>query len=225
MASDNSKNIAARLTEIYRGIEGFYIVNNAGGLGYFTADGQRLVKETFKELPDTPATGKLDAFLSTLREASGSFPPCEDREVGYLKPFADETVWHTATMVLHEHVRSELREALHRDMAKGLMTLDEGDRRFQDMTRERGLHRGLEALLGHISSFGIPVYFPVLYYRTSAGQDATNYPMRVLNLMSLFKDIMKFTDILATMRDQLTKRGVLNSAPRVEHRFTLLDED
>lgn len=223
----NNQNVAARLTEAYKGIEGFYILNSSGGLGHFSADGQRLLKETFSDSLSGFDTSKIQTFFSALGDASNSFPPVEEKELGYLLPLDDNTVWNTATLKLHEFVVEELKSGFERDMDEGRMTLDEGDRRYRDLTPERSVHRGFEALLAHIGSFGTHVYFPVLYYRPAPdGQpNETGGPMRVINLLSLLSDSTQFSIILATMRRNLTERGALNTSSRLEHRFKLVDED
>lgn len=221
MATDKPQT-AARLTAAYKGIEGFYVLNRAGELGYVSSDGQRLVREEFREAsPDVPSD-KLESFRAALREAALSFPPSGDKELGYLLPFDAGTLWKTATIHLHEIIEKDLRDAFDRDLAAGRMTLDEGDRRVQDITAERGLHRGFEALLAHVGSFGTHTFFPVLYYRPPGESD---YPLRVVNLLSLLASPGKFNDILSVLRHNLTGRGALNQSSRVEHRFKLVDED
>lgn len=220
--TEDRRHVAASLTEAYKGIEGFYIVNRAGELGYVSTDGQRLVKEEFKEAGADLPDGAIEEFFSTLREAARSFPPSEDKELGYLMPVNTETVWNTATLRLHEYVDKDLRDAFERDMTKGLMTLDEGDRRARDITTERGLHRGVEDLLAHVGSFGTHIFFPVLYHRNA---DEDCYPLRVLNLLALLPNPGKFDDIVSLMRRTLNDRGALNRSSRVEHRFKLVDED
>ena len=218
------QNIAARLTGAYKGIEGFYILNRTGDLGYFSTDGQRLVRETFMDDPPGPGEPqlqeKVELFLSELHQASTNFPPHQDKELGYLVPMDDTTVWRSATLVLHDYVAKDLRDAFDRAIKQGRMTLEEGDRRVRDMEPERGLHRGIEDLLNHIGSFGTHTFFPVLYYRTDNDSD----PLRAMNLLTLIQGTGRFPGLLEKMRRNLQERGALNQASRVEHRFTLQDE-
>lgn len=217
-----SSSVAARLTEAYKGIEGFYILNRSGGLGYFSSDGQRLLKESFEDIP----SDQTAAFFTALGDCARKELPDPDMELGYLLPMDGRHVWKTATFVLHDYVAKAVKDAFDRDITKGRMTLDEGDRKFQDVSTERGLHRGFEDLLNHIGSFGTRTWFPVLYFQPvdEAGADSAP-PMRVLNMISLLGGTGRFSDVLARMRENLTKRGALNQNSRVEHRFTLQGED
>lgn len=225
----NNQDLAALLTAAYKGIEGFYILNRNGGLGYFSTDGQRLMKETFVEDLPTPEPPELremiEAFFSELRKASANFPPGEHKELGYLTPIDEKTVWNSATLVFHDYVIGELRDAFDRDIKQGRMSLAEGDRKVRDMEPERGVHRGTEDLLNHIGSFGTHTFFPVLYYRADEPGERLERPMRVVNLLSLITGTGGFPDLLAKMRRNLQERGALNQASRVEHRFTLEGEE
>lgn len=228
MALSNS-DVAARLADTYKGIEGFYILNAAGSLGYFSDDGKRMIRETFESPPSetnpsnpVPADD-IELFLSELRSASASFPPGEDRELGYLLPVDDATLWNTATLVLHDHIAKDIKDAFDRDLVKGRMSLAEGDRKISEMTPERGLHRGFDDLVNHIGAFGIPTLFPVLYFLPASDDPGgrAEHPMRVINLLSLITGTGRFSAVLARMRRNLAERGALNQASRVEHRFTL----
>jgi hypothetical protein len=222
--------VAGRVSEAYKGIEGFYVLNPQGELGYFSEDGQRLVRESFdgtNQAPAPPDPDKVESFNSELRRSSEGFPPGEDKELGYLLPVDDEHVWNTATLILHDHIARELKDAFDRDIKLGRMSLAEGDRKIRDITLERGLHRGFEDLLNHIGSFGTHTFFPVLYFRPSQRSvptGAATQPFRVLNLLSLIQGTGRFSDLLARMRKNLQERGALNKASRVEHRFKLQDE-
>lgn len=222
MAHTNS-NVAARLTGAYKGIEGFYILNRSGELGYFSNDGKRLLKESF----DGVSTDQTAPFFAALQDCVRTTPPNEDQELGYLLPVDGERVWRTATVVLHDHVAKALEDAFNRDIVKGRMTLAEGDRKYQEIAAERGLHRGFEDLLNHISSFGTQTWFPVLFFQPvdAADSDRSGPPMRVLNLISVLGDAGRFSGIFAEMRENLAQRGALNQQSRVEHRFTLQGED
>lgn len=229
MAS-TSPDVATRITGAYKGIEGFYILNRNGDLGYFSTDGQRLIKETFLDGPpdsnNPELLEKVEAFFSELRDAATKFPPNKDKELGYLMPVGKETVWNTATLMLHAYVAKDLRDAFERAISRGQMTLTQGDRRAADMSPERGLHRGFEDLLNHIGSFGTYTFFPVLYFRSNdSSTEHVNHPLRVVNLLSLIPGTGRFTDLLARMRHNLQERGALTQASRVEHRFTLEGED
>jgi len=215
-----SADVAARLTATYKGIEGFYILNRSGGLGYFSPDGTRMIRETL----DGTGDGRAAVFFDELARSVTGSPPDTDRELGYLLPVDDAHVWNTATLVLHDHVAQSFKDAFDRDIKDGRMTLEEGDRRAPDITPERGLHRGFEDLLNHVGSFGTQTYFPVLYVRPADSSGSTS-PVRVLNLFSLIDGAGRFADVLAQMRKNLTERGALNQASRVEHRFSLQDEE
>lgn len=229
--AQSSSDIAARVSEIYKGIEGFYVLNRQGELGYFSDDGQRLMKESFNsaegtpESSDAPSSEVIQLLFTELRRALESSPPGEDKELGYLLPVDEARVWNTATLVLHDQVAKDLKDAFDRDIRKGRMTLAEGDRKASDMAPERGLHRGFEDLLNHVGTFGTHIFFPVLHFRTSDGSgDKPEYPFRVLNLLWLISSTSRFSDLLAQMRRSLAERGALNQASRVEHRFKLQDE-
>lgn len=216
----SSTDIAARLTGRYKGIEGFYILNRTGRLGYFSSDGTRMRSEHLEDI----AADKATLFFEQLARAVTASPPDANKELGYLLPVDDSRVWRTATLVLHDHVAQALKDAFERDIAGGRMTLAEGDRKAPDIAAERGLHRGFEDLMTHVGSFGVQVYFPVLYVRPVAGPGPAN-PLRVVNLLSLLSDAGRFAGILAKMRQNLAERGALDRSVRVEHRFTLQDED
>lgn len=226
----NGSQVAGRVSGAYKGIEGFYVLNPQGELGYFSEDGQRLVRESFDNADPTPGSpdpDKIESFNSELRRSSESFPPGEDKELGYLLPVDDEHLWNTATLILHEHIAKELKDAFDRDIKLGRMSLAEGDRKIRDIALERGLHRGFEDLLNHVGSFGTHTFFPVLYFRPSQGLEPSGkatQPFRVLNLLSLIQGTGRFSDLLARMRENLQERGALNQASRLEHRFTLQDE-
>lgn len=229
--SVTKSEIAARLCAEYKGIEGFYILNHRGELGYFSADGQRLVRETFCDCCDEQAadTGQraneARLFFSRLGAAAETFPPDWHLEVGYLEPGDDSKLWRTATLVLHAPVLESLKAEFNQAVSRGMLTLDEGDRRLSDMTPERGLHRGMDDLLNHVGAFGVRPYLPVLYYRPSfTGDTEPIPPLRALNLIALLGGSGKFPGILATMRENLARRGALNRASRLEHRFTLQGE-
>ncbi|MDZ7839713.1 MAG: hypothetical protein U5R46_02660 [Gammaproteobacteria bacterium] len=214
-----SGDVAARLSEIYKGIEGFYFLNRSGRLGYLSSDGTRMHAERLNGI----AADRASPFLEALAGAVEASPLDADQELGYLLPVDDAHVWKTATLVLHDHVASALKDAFDRDISKGRLSLAEGDRRVPDMAAERGLHRGFEDLLNHIGSFGTQPWFPVLHVRPVTTENPT-HPVRVVNLLALMKDVGRFADILAKMRQNLSERGALNQASRVEHRFTLQDE-
>jgi len=219
MAPNNS-GLAAHLSGVYKGIGGFYVLNRSGDLGYFSPDGSRLLRETF---PDTGPEIR-DPFLSELKAAVAAAPPGPEQELGYLLPVDDARVWHTATLVLNDHIARELRDAFDRAISQGRMTLDEGDRRARDMSAERGLHRGIEDLFNHVGAFGTHRFFPVLYFRSSGGEDGAGPMVRVVNLLSVLPGSGRFGPIMEVMRRRLVERGALNEASRVEHRFTLQDE-
>jgi len=227
--TQSTSDVAARVSTIYKGIEGFYVLNRQGDLGYFSENGQRMTKESFGgaiPVSSGPQTEeRVDDFCAELRQASEDFPPGEDKELGYLLPVDDEHLWNTATLVLHDYVAKELRDAFDRDIKLGRMTLAEGDRKIRDITAERGLHRGFEDLLNHIGAFGTHTFFPVLYFRP-ADETSTedDHPLRVLNLLSMIQGTGRFSGLLARMRTSLAERGALNQASRVEHRFKLQDE-
>lgn len=214
-----SSDVAARLTEMYKGIEGFYILNRLGQLGYFTSDGSRMNRESLEGIAEDRAI----VFFDELADAVAKSPPDVDKELGYLLPVDDSRVWNTATLVLHDHVTKSLKDAFDRDITQGRMSLAEGDRKAPDISSERGLHRGLEDLLNHVGSFGMQTYFPVLYIRPAddAGSDR---PVRVLNLITFVNGAGRYADILTKMRENLAERGALKQSPRVEHRFSLQDE-
>jgi len=214
-----SADVAARLTRAYKGVEGFYILNRSGQLGYLSSDGDRMHRETLQGTDPEHAA----LFFDELARAVGESPPDTDKELGYLLPVDDAHVWNTATLVLHEHVAQAIKDAFDRDITQGRMTLDEGDRKAPDITAERGLHRGFEDLLNHVGSFGTKPWFPVLYVSTGES-GAPAQPMRVINLMAVMPGAGRFMDILEIMRANLAERGALNQASRVEHRFTLQDE-
>ncbi len=216
----SSTDVAARLTETYKGIEGFYILNRTGQLGYVSSDGARMNCERLEGVAGDRAT----LFFEQLARSVTASPPDTDKELGYLLPVDDSHVWRTATVVLHDHVAKALKDAFDRDIAGGRMTLAEGDRKAPDIAAERGLHRGFEDLMTHVGSFGVQVYFPVLYVRPVAGPGPA-HPLRVINLLSLMDDAGRFADILTKMRRNLAERGALDQSARVEHRFKLQDED
>lgn len=216
----SSADVAARLTEAYKGIEGFYILNRSGQLGYFSRDGSRMNRESL----DGIAEDRAVLFFDELANAVATSPPDTDKELGYLLPVDDAHVWNTATLVLHDHVAKALKDAFERDISQGRISLAEGDRKAPDIAADRGLHRGFEDLLNHTGSFGIQTWFPVLYVQPV--DDAGPYrPVRVVNLLSLVNGAGRFADILAQMRQNLFERGALNQASRVEHRFTLQEEN
>lgn len=226
--AQGASDVASRVSTIYKGIEGFYVLNRQGDLGYFSEDGQRMAKETFGDTDNGPESPdeRIDDFQAELRRAAETFPPGEDKELGYLLPVDDSRVWNTATLVLHDYVAKELRDAFDRDIKLGRMTLAEGDRKIRDIEAERGLHRGFEDLLNHMGAFGTHTFFPVLYFRTAddATANGADHPLRVLNLLSLMQSTGRFSGLLARMRKNLAERGALNQASRVEHRFKLQDE-
>lgn len=214
-----SADVAARLSEAYKGVEGFYILNRLGQLGYFSSDGSRMKRE----LLDGIAEDRAVLFFDALADSVVASPPDTDKELGYLLPVDEARVWNTATLVLHDHVAKALKDAFERDISQGRMSLAEGDRKAPDIASERGLHRGFEDLLNHTGSFGIQAWFPVLYVQP-VGATGSYRPVRVINLLSLVNGAGRFPDILAQMRRNLFERGALNQASRVEHRFTLQDE-
>jgi len=218
--AQTSSDVAARLIETFKGIEGFYILNRSGQLGYVSPDGTGMKQERLDGI-DREKAGEFFEQLERYVEAS---PPDTDKEVGYLLPVDDAHVWNTATLVLHDHVAKALRDAFDRDIREGRMTLEEGDRKAPDIAPERGLHRGFEDLLNHVGAFGVRPYFPVLYVRPVEG-DGPGHPVRVVNLLSLIDGAGQFAEVLTQMRRNLAERGALNQASRVEHRFTLQDED
>lgn len=180
-----------------------------------------------RESLDGIAADRSALFLEELGRGVRASPPDVDTELGYLLPVDETRVWNTATLVLHDHVANSLKDAFDRDITNGRMTLAEGDRKVHDIALERGVHRGFEDLLNHIGSFRVRVYFPVLYFRPfdAARPNEPAQPLRVLNLLSLMPNPGRFTDVLEKMRQNLAARGALNQASRVEHRFTLQDDD
>ena len=218
--AQTSSSVAARLAETYKGIEGFYILNRSGQLGYFAGDGTGMRREHLDEIDREKAA----QFFEQLARSVAASSLDANKEVGYLLPVDDSHVWSTATLVLHDHVARALKDAFDRDISQGRMTLEQGDRKAPDISPERGLHRGFEDLLNHIGTFGVRTYFPVLYVRPVEG-DGPARPVRVVNLLSLIDGAGRFAEVLAKMRQNLAERGALNQSSRVEHRFTLQDEE
>lgn len=218
-----SADVAARLCEAYTGIEGFFILNRSGELGYFSGDGTRLRRETLAGIAADKAVVFFDELAGSVRAST----PDTDKELGYLLPVDDLHVWRTATLVLHDHVAKALKDAFDRDIIKGRLSLAQGDRKVRDISPERGLHRGFEDLLNHVGSFGVQTYFPVLYIQPldPTRANTPDHLVRVLNLLSLLPNAGRYADILAKMRQDLEDRGALNQSSRVEHRFTLQDEN
>jgi len=228
MDADKAGRIAS-LVAAYKGIEGFYILNRAGELGYFSTDGRRLVRETAGSLNadarDATAIRRrdLEHFLAAIRNAFVNRPPDREDELGFLLPADCAQLWQTATVVLHEHVVAEFERSLNRSLSRGAITLDEGERLYSDNSAQRSLHRGFDVLLKHRGEFGNRPYFPILYYSPlpASGNSESTSPLRLLNLFSVAPDTTRHPDVLDSMQKNLTARGALNEQCRLENRFEL----
>lgn len=193
-------------TRRYPSVEGFYILNRTGELGYIRKEDHRAIRETFSQLEDRdyllrhPSfTADVPLFLGWLQELAKAYlesvPP--GLELGYLLPGNDPVIpWKSATFVLHDHVLS----TIHYDQQAIFKRTGIGNPLLATATSERNqarrsVYRGFAELIEHHSSFGVPRYFPALFQlnersdgktlqelrERATGHEALS-PLRVLNL-------------------------------------------
>ena len=58
----------SELAAEYRGIEGFYLLNTQGQLGYISTDGSSYVKETFPQIDDPDFLSQHPRFVEELHQ-------------------------------------------------------------------------------------------------------------------------------------------------------------
>ena len=231
--------MVARLVEIYPGIEEFYFLNQKGQLGYITGASPHLVKETFSE---RKAEGFLKryadfkqgvrAFQPFLTDLYESYPSTPQMELGYVVPPDGSKCWKTATLVLHEHILSVMRESVKQAAKEKTITVDEADRKLDALTIERGIYHGLDDLFNHVSTIGGQPFFPTFCYNPmfeGPGPEQTA-PLRVINLKYVNPESVtafntaKFEAVYSQLRSKLTARGALNPSKRAQSRLTVVGE-
>ena len=181
----------SRFVHQYKGIEGFYFLNQNGDLGYIKADDLRTVKETFPQInnrhflkvhPDFME--QLEGFLRDLGDLSKlhSSPSANDFELGYVLPANDSTQkWRSATLVLHKRVVETLRADENLLYKKGIKDpINSTDLDAEKLQGIRSIQRGLDDLTHHRDAFGMYKYFPVLFHLRN--DNAPSAKLRVLNL-------------------------------------------
>ncbi|MDH3691754.1 MAG: hypothetical protein OEU36_20105 [Gammaproteobacteria bacterium] len=238
--ADQGTSVAA-LAQKYKGIEGFYILNRNGDLGYIVKGTQSARKEAFPQQNDESFIKAHPNFAAELEKFAGhvkaliafySESPTAGMELGYVLPASDRTrSWHSATLVLNDHVMEAFKAYDEHLYQKGLkdpfMTDVEGDK-LQSM---RSVQRGLDDLINHKDQFGHSAFYPVLFVRSSAataGADGDQSPLRILNLLwshSVAEGLGETAPALGTVMDLLRKnvleRGAIDRSQRVENRFSI----
>ena len=183
-------NAISRFIHQYKGIEGFYFLNQGGELGYIKADDLRSVKETFPQINDRnflkihpDFIDQLEGFLRDLGDLSTFYSNDgkDGFELGYVLPANDSAQkWRSATLVLHKSVVETLRDDENLFFKKGIKDrYNSTELDAEKLQGIRSIQRGLDDLTHHRDVFGMYRYFPVLFYMRDGAQQAK---LRVLNL-------------------------------------------
>ncbi|MGA8260298.1 MAG: hypothetical protein WB783_08820 [Arenicellales bacterium] len=235
----------SRFVHIYKGVEEFYFLNQAGELGYIKAGELRSVKETFPQLKDRAFLNanphflrELEELLRELGEISAAYPNnlAPDLELGYVLPAGDQYRWRTSTLVLHKHVLQAIQadhDAMVRNGAKGLI---EAERDMARVAGVRSIHQGLDELTHHRDATGLYRYFPALFVvpeqPDSHRPQSSKSNVRVINLRwrdrrsdprgEDARDGRSAREILfSVLRDNLSQRGAIDRSQRLENRISI----
>lgn len=189
--SQGSAAAISRFVHQYKGIEGFYFLNQNGELGFIKADDLRSVKETFPQLNDRhflkvhpDFLEQLEGFLRDLGDLSRLYSSRSDSdfELGYVLPANDSAQkWRSATLVLHKKVVETLRADENLLYKKGIKDpINSTELDVEKLQGIRSIQRGLDDLMHHRDAFGMYKYFPVLFHLRKDIE--TKAKLRVLNL-------------------------------------------
>lgn len=239
----SSSNTISRFVHLYKGIEEFYFLNQAGELGYIKSGELRSVKETFPQLKDRAFLNsnpqflaELEDFLRELGEISTAYLDTpNDLELGYVLPAGDQYQWRTSTLVLHRHVLEALQADHDQMLQDGAKELLEAERDLARVAGVRSIHQGLDELTHHKDAFGMYRYFPALFV-VSEDPDASpaqrsKSNLRVINLRWRDRGSTSFSGkespgrardlVFSVLRENLTHRGAIDRSLRVENRFSI----
>lgn len=241
----SSSNAISRFVHLYKGVENFYFLNQAGELGYIKAGELRSVKETFPQLKDRTFVSsnpqflaELEEFLRELGEISMAYldTPPYDLELGYVLPAGDQYQWRTSTLVLHKHVLDGLHADHDQMLKSGTKELIETERDLSRVAGVRSIHQGLDELTHHQDAFGVYRYFPALFVvaedpdASPAQRSKSN--LRVINLRWRDGTSGARADaagnprrrrelVFSVLRENLTHRGAIDRSQRLENRFSI----
>ena len=241
MQDSTSTNIA-RFVYQYRGIEGFYFLNQTGELGYITSDGKRAVQENFAQSQDKAFlqaypqfAQEIEPFSQAAREVAKAYLSAEgetDIELGYVLPVAEGKTWLSATLILNRSIVDDLERDEKLMYTKGLKDPFQIDPEAEKMKGVRSVQQGFDDLLHHKDAFGINRYFPVLFKLPGKGPDITHTgnekaPVRVLNLKWRHSDhcaagqTTMHETVFAVLRANLIKRGAIARDKRLQNKFAI----
>jgi hypothetical protein len=241
----SSLSTISRFVHIYKGVEDFYFLNQAGELGYIKAGELRSVKETFPQLKDRAFLNsnphflqELEEFLRELGEISTAYldKPAPDLELGYVLPAGDQYRWRTSTIILHKHVLQALQADHEAIVKNGSKDLIEAERDLTRVAGVRSIHQGLDELTHHKDAMGLYRYFPALFVvpeqPESHRPQSSKSNVRVINLRwregrsdphkEDAAEGRRAREILfSVLRDNLTQRGAIDRSQRLENRLSI----
>lgn len=176
----------------YKGIEGFYFLNNTGELGYINADhNPKSIKETFPQLKNKKFVqshprlmSELEDFIREIGNLSRLYlgSPVRDMELGYVLPASNEQDWQSATLVLHKHVLESMRSDQQLLAMKGMKEAAEAEREIVRIKAFRSICQGFDDLISYQDPYGVHKYFPVLFYKPNHRGIGSDSKLRVINL-------------------------------------------
>lgn len=234
----------SRFVHIFKGVEEFYFLNQAGELGYIKSGELRSVKETFPQLKDRRFLNsnptflrELEDFLRELGEISSAYlqTPPYDLELGYVLPASDQHPWRSSTLVLHKHVLEALQADYEAMVERGTKELVQAERDLSRIAGVRGIHQGLDELTHHRDAFGAYRYFPALFVLPEQPETphTTKSSLRVINLRwrnGAGRIDAEGNDpegaqarelVFTVLRENLTQRGAIDRSQRIENRFSI----
>ena len=233
-----------RFVRRYKGIEGFYFLNDKGELGYITADAGHAAKEVFSRSEDKdfirayPRFGEqIGPFVEEIRRLPACYledPDAEGLELGYVEPAGIGRSWSSATLVLNREIVEELEADDKTLYAAGLKDPFQIDAAVEKVQGVRSVQQGLDDLIHHQDVFGTYKFFPVLFkvpWDQRGEKDSVRQPepLRVLNLKwrasseSAFSTAQAspFETVFTVLRAYLIEHGAIAREKRLQNKFVI----
>lgn len=234
----------ARFSDKYRGIQGFYFLNNKAELGYINVGDFKLTKETFPQRKDSQFLTNNPGFLKELKGFLRDLGLLLDVyrnnadptiELGYVLPAHDDSrTWESATLRLHAEVVTTIESDLRRRCENGIKDPFQINSDAQTVQRETSVQRGLDDLITHRDAFGIHRYFPALFHKPAndTAEPAASTPshretLRVINLMWRPSDpqteskTRRRETVFQTLRENLIQHKAIDREQRLENKLTV----
>jgi len=170
---------AGEFAQVYRGIEGFYLVNRKGQLGYVRKIDGVPVRETFDRPriaaggPGEPDREPFDEHLAAfeqsvayLLELYRTTALWRSMELGYVLPAGEGGYyWSSASLIVHHEVVARFRAHEDAQVRAGVIDPFKQAETSECLRAERSIHHGMDDLLHLSDERGRYVFMPMFYYR------------------------------------------------------------